>query len=53
MIGHDLRPSPEHIEVPAYSIGSGMSDGHVDRAFWAHTAIPPLVDRARAPPHRT
>jgi len=25
-----------------------MSDGHVDRAFWTHTAIPLLVDRARA-----
>lgn len=46
LAGCDLRTADEHVAVPAFSIGSGMSDGYVDRDFWLRTAIPLLVQRA-------
>lgn len=45
LIGCDLRTADEHIGVPAFSIGSGISDGYVHRDFWLETGVPLLVQR--------
>jgi hypothetical protein len=46
IIGEDLRRAEEAVRVPAFSIGSGMSDGHVSRDFWLDRGLPSLMARA-------
>jgi hypothetical protein len=37
--------SPENIRVQKFAVGSGMSDGIVQRDFWMLTVMPLIVDR--------
>lgn len=38
----------DHIRVPRFEMGSGMSDGTVSLRWWRDTGIPLLIDRAGA-----
>jgi len=46
IIGCDLRDAGETVRVPAFRVGSGMSDGHVSTEFWLERGVPLLVTRA-------
>lgn len=46
IIGQELATAEDAVRVPAFSIGSGMSDGHVSREFWLDRGLPLLIARA-------
>jgi molybdenum cofactor cytidylyltransferase len=46
IIGQELGTAAEAVRVPAFSIGTGMSDGHGSRDFWLDRGLPLLVARA-------
>jgi Domain of unknown function (DUF6946) len=46
IIGQELGTAEEAVRVPAFSVGSGMSDGHVSRDFWLERGLPLLIARA-------
>lgn len=47
-LGGPLDDSLEHVYVPRFDPGRGMSAGQVMPRWWRSTGIPILIDRFRA-----